>query len=164
MDQGWKIRSGRGRCETPGCASPPVPEYYAVLQPPEYTRQDLCPACFARAERDSATPLIFWRARRSEAKQGAPVLDLESLRVLFERLGERDDDQARGLRFLVALLLLRKRQLKLADARTPAQEGADLVLLDPRQPDAEPIALIAPPLDEERLAALKVELLSAIAE
>lgn len=158
----WKIRSGRGRCEMPGCSAPPSPEWFAVLEPPDYTRRDLCPACFARAERESGEPLIFWRAKRKEAKREGLVLDLESLRVLFDRLGEREDEKARGLRFLVALLLLRKRMLKVVDAKTPEQEAADLVVVDARVPDGEVVALFAPPLDDERLGELKRELAEAM--
>ena len=43
------------------------------------------------------------------------ILDLVSLRMLFERLGEEEGEQLAGLRYFVALLLLRKRVLKIVN-------------------------------------------------
>jgi hypothetical protein len=131
------------------------------------------------------------------------VLDLASLRVLFDRLGEAERGEpaigvaaraeasleaggadvaaaagvapgsgegdaaqraeaAAGLRYLVALLLLRKRVLKMVDAVTPEQQAADLVVVDPKVEGMEPVALYAPELDAERLANLQQELLAAL--
>ena len=67
-----------------------------------------------------------------------------------------------GLRYLVALLLLRKRRLKMVDAQTPDQEAADLVVVDPKVEGMEPVALFAPSLEPERLAGLREELTAAI--
>jgi hypothetical protein len=104
---------------------------------------------------------------------------------LFDRLGETaaefneiddiedpDDEcdeadadakaRAEGLRYLVALLLLRKRVLKMADARNAREERCDLLVIDPKVEDMEPVALRAPSLEPEALAALKDELVAAL--
>ncbi|MBK8975355.1 MAG: hypothetical protein IPM29_05480 [Planctomycetes bacterium] len=123
----------------------------------------------------------------------APTLDLQSLRALFDRLGEVEAevaesapaggvpagesadpgegrgsalraDRARELRYFVALLLLRKRMLRICDPKTPEQERADLVVIDPKAEQPEPIALFAPELDTDRLAGLKDELVAALEE
>jgi hypothetical protein len=108
--------------------------------------------------------LVFWRVHRKQASSKEPVLDLVSLRALFDRLGAVDDDRARSLRYFCALLLLRKRVLKMVPPRTKEQERADLVVADPKQKEQEPIALSAPAIDTADLARLKDELLAAIGE
>ena len=164
-----------------------VQEYFAVLQLPECVRVERCQTCFHELTRQADGDLPFhWRVRRQKGSTAA-VLDLESLRALFDRLGEPvapsgdlegidesretgapDDsdagETAAGLRYLVALLLLRKRRLKMVDAQTPEQEDADLVVVDPKVEGMEPVALFAPELGSERLAGLREELMAAIGE
>jgi hypothetical protein len=69
-----------------------------------------------------------------------------------------------GLRYFVALLLMRKRLLKTVEPRGPVEEMADLVVVDPKDGDGKRHVLFAPPLDEGRLAGLKDELIAAIDE
>ncbi len=147
---------------------------------------------------------FHWKVRRDAQGRKQPILDLESLRQLFDRLGEVDagtagaaadgvaeaaaeaaadevaeaaaeaaadevaeaaaEETRAGLRYLVALLLLRKRRLKLVDAQTPEQERADLVVVDPKIEGMEPVALLAPELDPDRLGNLREELMAAIGE
>ena len=165
MDE-WKIVKDRKKCQEPGCPLSASSEYYAVLELPSCTRRDLCEPCFREQEASAEQALLFWRGRRQAKSQKGPVLDLASLRQLFDRLGEEEDPEkvetARGLRYLVALLLLRKRWLKMVDAETGEQESADLVVVDPKAENMEPVALSAPGLDSEGMSSLKEELLSVI--
>ncbi len=165
MEQ-WKIVKDRAKCTQSGCPLGSTLEYIAVLELPSCVRRDLCERCFADRVRQEGEPL-YWRGRRRHANKG-PTLDLASLRQLFDRLGEVDGADpekaatAGGLRYLVALLLLRKRVLKMVDAETEADEAADLVVVDPKVDGMRPVALFAPELDTERLSTLKDELLAAI--
>ncbi len=161
--EGWKIQRDRTKCEEPGCPLPAAEEYFAVLEVPECVRRDLCAMCFHRIDKSAADAPIFWKCRRRVDGQKGPVLDLVALRMLFDRLAEVDDDKARGLRYFVALLLLRKRLLKMVDAMNEEQERADLVVIDPKVEGMAPVALFAPALDEERLANLETELMDALA-
>ncbi len=170
MDE-WKIVRDRTRCDRPGCPLPAADEYWAVLKLPSCLRRDVCATCFRELEARAGEPPLFWRGRRRRNGDKAPAYDLHSLRQLFDRLGEQKQEQnagraatARGLRYLVALLLLRKRVLKMVDASGAAQEAADLVVVDPKVEGMAPVALCAPELDDERLAALKQELLGLLQE
>ena len=129
-------------------------------------RRELCDACFQDHERrcEADKPPIFWRAQRAVNKSTEPVLDLQSLRMLFDRLGTVSDDRARALRYFCALLLLRKRVLKMAKPKTREQEQADLVLRDPKLKDMEPVCLVAPAIDMDDLGAIKDELLGMLGE
>lgn len=159
----WKIvrdRARSGAC----CERPKAPEGFAVLELPACVRHDLCPMCFdellRRGRAEGGKPPIFWRVKRKEGAR-QPVLDLLVLRQLFDRLGEEPGERPAALRYFVALLLLRKRVLKMADASNAAEEAADLVVYDPKAPTLPAVALTAPDLGEQTLDALKDELLAA---
>lgn len=166
MTDDWKIHRDRRACERPGCPLPTSKSWFAVLTWPDCVRSDLCEACFQDHERKCASgeAPIFWRAMRKASGSKEPVLDLNSLRVLFDRLATLDDDRARSLRYFCALLLLRKRVLRMVPPRTAEQERADLVVVDPKLKEMEPVALFAPAIDLANLGAIKDELLAAIGE
>ena len=166
MEQ-WRIQRDRRRCEKPGCplSGRGEVDYYAVLELPECVRRDLCAPCFReRAAVEDGGHLVFWKVHRPE-KQG-PVLDLASLRRLFDVLGEEQPEDRREvaaeLRYLVALLLLRKRMLKLVDPRSEEEEAADLLVVDPKVEGMEPVALHGPEMTSERLESLKAELIAVL--
>lgn len=197
MEQ-WKIHKDRVKCDKPGCPLAAEMEYFAILQLPDCIRLERCQNCFGEIQRSGQKMPFHWKIRRAVDGKQQPVLDLESLRALFDTLGQSDpeasgedesEDEARasapepaaqgeggegsaaaldatevasGLRYLVALLLIRKRRLKMVDALTPDQEAADLVVIDPKVEGMEPVALYAPDLDPERLAGLREELTAAI--
>jgi len=157
----WKIvrdRSQAGAC----CNRPKPAEAFAVLELPDCVRRDLCPMCFHELQQQTRAaggkPPIFWRVQRKEDNR-QPTLDVAMLRHLFDRLADEPGERAAALRYFVALLLLRKRILKMADG--PGAEGADLVVFDPKAPSQPPVALVAPDLTEHSLDQLKDELLAA---
>ncbi|MFN9277470.1 MAG: hypothetical protein ACK6D2_17255 [Planctomycetota bacterium] len=166
MAEDWKIQRDRTACVRPGCPLPTSRSYYAVLQWPACVRTDMCDACFQDHERrcPEGQPPIFWRALRKSSGSKEPTLDLNSLRALFDRLADVADDRARALRYFCALLLLRKRVLRMVPPRNAEQARADLVLGDPKNKEAPPIALFAPAIDLSDLGALKEELMAAIGE
>lgn len=129
-------------------------------------RREMCDACFQDYERRCGVdnPPIFWRAHRKATGSKEPVLDMVSLRALFDRLGSVDDARARALRYFAALLLLRKRALKMVKPRTREQEQADLVVTDPKLKEMEPVALFAPAIEATDLDTVKEQLLEAIGE
>lgn len=161
--ESWKIQRDRTKCPEANCSLAADREYYAVLEVPDCVRRDLCSMCFHRLEhKEGDGAPIFWKCRRSVAASSGPVLDLVALRMLFDRLADVADEKAAGLRYFVALLLLRKRILKMVDAQTAEQEAADLVVVDPKVEGMLPVSLVAPDLDPERLENLEAELIEAL--
>ena len=137
----WKITRDRQACERPGCPLPGARQFYAVLDLPDCVRRELCDACFTEHERDcqeKGSPPVFWRAVRKITGSNEPVLDLVSLRALFDRLAGETDERPRTLRYFCALLLLRKRVLKMTRSSRKEFEGADLILRDPKNKNMEP--------------------------
>ena len=102
--EAWKIVRDRSKCERPGCPLSAGGEYFAVLELPSCQRRDLCEPCFREEEARRGERPLFWRGRRRESSSRGPVLDLASLRMLFDRLGEPQPperaDTARGLRYI----------------------------------------------------------------
>ena len=183
MADEWKIQRDREGCPKPGCALPSNSTYYAVLEwgvrevksksgkptgveVPACIRRDFCEVCFEvyRRQCPDDQPPIFWRAVHKSSGSKEPVLDLVSLRALFDQLGTVDDERARALRYFCALLLLRKRVLKMAKPKSREQEQADLVVRDPKLKEMEPVALFAPAIEATDMSAVKDELLAAIGE
>lgn len=164
MDE-WKITRDRSGCDRPGCPLPSARQYFAVLEFPACVRRDVCDACFCDLERRAeGQAIVYWRAVRKKSDSREPVLDLVSLRALFDRLAGVDDERARQLRYFCALLLLRKRVLKMVRPRTPEQERADLVVADPKAKEQEPFVLFAPAIDLDDLGKIKEELLAMLGE
>ena len=191
----WKIHKDRSSCHKPECPLAHEREYYALLQLPECLRLERCESCFDELRHGGQEMPFHWKVRRTNDGKKQPSLDLESLRALFDRLGEITTGQERtsgdalavaevsataggeaesadcgkvdtasGLRYLVALLLLRKRRLKMVDPQNAEQEAADLVVVDPKIEAMEPVALFAPDLGPDRLGNLREELMAAIGD
>ncbi len=76
-----------------------------------YVRRDFCPTCAPPA---SPAPLATWRTRRpAPTDRKTPAFDRHAIHQLFERLEEAGEPQQLQLRFVLALLLWRKRILRL---------------------------------------------------
>lgn len=159
MFEQWNIHKAQNQCDQPDCPLAAAKEYFAVLELPACVRSDLCATCFHSLEEKGQAP-IYWRVLRQEKGRSGPRLDLTSLRFLFDRLAEEEGETARGLRYFVALLLLRKRVLRMVDAETEEQEQAELLVIDPKVEGMVPVALTAPARDGQGMAGIKGELLS----
>lgn len=89
-----------------------------------FERRDFCGPCFQDAQRRGG-PFSWWSAVVPEPEKRKAVFDLGVAREFFQRL-LRDDDPARAsLRYLLALMLLRKRAVVLVGQE--AVDGADVM-------------------------------------
>lgn len=96
------------------------------------TRFDACLACWKK--RDSSSDLFWWRTRRSADKPRGLALNLEALEGLFVSLSDRSETSLRELRYVLCLILMRKRRLKIERvART--EHGEALIVTRPRRRD-----------------------------
>jgi hypothetical protein len=103
-------------------------------------RVDACLACWKRRDAQpaakSAVPadLFWWRTRHSSDKPRGLALNLEALEALFYSLGARTETSLRELRYVLCLILMRKRRLKIERVgRT--ERGEVLVVSRPRKED-----------------------------
>ncbi len=113
---------------------------------PVLERADTCEACHADR---SPEPALWWRGQWSTEARKGPVLDLEAVTAAFH--GLEDGSEQADLRALLALILLRKRALRLVEIR-----GDVLVVARPRK--RERITLTVPDLTPEKLDELRSRL------
>ena len=152
----WKIQrreEGCARCERPfddGEAHFSV----LVIEPESLGREDRCVACF-EADDTLADDLVFWRTRRVlKAKRGLAV-DFESVERLFLALEGRDEERLIELRYLLSLLLMRKKRVKLVRV-TRTDDGEWMILRRPRREETLRVKVFD--LTPERARALRSEL------
>lgn len=154
----WKIRRKQEGCTRCGRAFAAGEAHFSVLLLAAETleREDHCGACFQDRRRvPAAEELIWWRTRRpADARRGLAV-DFETVEQLFHGLEQRQETRLQELRYLLSLLLMRKRRLKLVRV---VGRGADEVLRLRRPRRQEEIAVRVFDLGEERLAALRADL------
>ncbi len=79
-----------------------------------------------------SSDLFWWRTRHSSDKPRGLALNLEALEALFFSLGSRTETTLRELRYVLCLILMRKRRLKIERVgRT--ERGEVLVVSRPRK-------------------------------
>ncbi|MCB9897092.1 MAG: hypothetical protein H6825_03695 [Planctomycetes bacterium] len=111
-NEDWKIPSSGGCCSRCGEPLRPASHVTAVLELADEgpRRLDLCETC---TEQGAPTGSFFWRHQLPEGGRVHAVVDYGMLREVLERLLERPGEVYRRLCYLVALVLVRKRQLRL---------------------------------------------------
>ncbi|MBE3069858.1 MAG: hypothetical protein IMZ66_06445 [Planctomycetes bacterium] len=122
LDREYKIGTSSRSCQACGHEFGVGDEYFsAVVETDEedrLARQDFCPACW---QAGAGAFFSFWKTRIPEPeapdRRGPALVDLGRLMQLFEHLAESPDEQAQRFRYVLALVLMRKRRLRLADSR-----------------------------------------------
>jgi len=154
MSGDWRIGRQRGQCAACARAFEAGEGHYSSLSAGAegFARADHCSSCFDTSKAASAP--VWWRTRHQEQARRLK-LDLESLEALFFALEPRVEPEWVELRALLALLLVRKRRLKLERiARQGEQEW--LVLRRPRR--SEELLARVVDLSPERQQALAQQL------
>lgn len=108
-------------------------EYVATVAatPEGLVRQDRCVPCGNVQKSDVFS---FWRGKRPSLKPGTlPRLDFDSLLELLRRLEGRDDASSSRLRWIVTILLLRRRLVQIVN-RSNA-DGIETLEVKPRHDD-----------------------------
>lgn len=154
----WKIGRRAGLCLACSRGFAELEQHFSLLclRDGLLAREDRCAACFGA---HTLAPLdVYWRTRY-RPNAGGPRLDLESLEALFLSLEGRDEDRLAELRYLICLLLMRKRRLKLRRVLQPAagESGQEALLVArPRRPQEYTVRVFE--LSAERQEALRSEL------
>jgi len=125
-------------------------------------RRDRCAVCRTDDELDEA--LFWWRTHHREAKGKGLQLDLEAIEALFVALGEHEkaQDEAgerlRQLRYLMCLILLRKRRVKVVKVAREWQGREAEFFLCKRPRRDEQLAVEVFDFDAETMDALREDL------
>ena len=96
-------------------------------------RRDLCSSCWqGDAAPERAADLFWWFTRHQDAKTQSVSLDLDSLEQLFLQLEGKGERAVRELRYVLCLLLMRKRRIKVERVLRDA-EGESFLVKRPRR-------------------------------
>jgi len=132
----WKTPKEKEGCAT--CERPfeEGEAHFSILRldPEALGREDRCPPCFEAGE-GLPEELVFWRTRRRPSKKRGLALDFESVERLFLALEGRAEERLIELRYLLSLLLMRKKRVKLVRVKR-SEEGEWMVLRRPRRDEA----------------------------
>ncbi len=147
----WEVAKTQGVCAGCGQNLEPRQEYYAALvegsgqtaqaeageeaagqgqeEKPEvsgaFERLDYCEECW---QRESPEAFCFWKTRVPEPAQKKKLLvDDEVLLEFFERLEQESERVKISFRFVLALILMRKRILKYE--RTELRDGQEIWIM-----------------------------------
>ncbi len=117
-------------------------------------RRDVCQRCW-NARSEPPDNGLWWRSRRHIQKKAGLAVDLEGLEQIFAALAGRQETRHLELRYLIALLLLRKRRLILV--RAYVLEGSELLAVrKPRRTDE--IAVQVFDFSPQRMEELRADL------
>ncbi len=150
-----------------GCAAAlqPGQVYYAVIwqQDEQYVRKDFDEKCWSEPPTDA---LGVWRAKvpLPASKTRPKHVPTKLLMSVFERLGETDGAAGSKLRFVLALLLLRRKLLR--DGGLRDAEGVQLWHMR-RPADQTEFDVVCPPLtaaDTDELSQQLADLLAGLDE
>ncbi|MBN1508547.1 MAG: hypothetical protein JW955_16985 [Sedimentisphaerales bacterium] len=151
----WDIKRPLGECCGSGKRIESGQEYYGALVE---TEQGLERRDFSTEFWESARPSVFcfWRTKLATPDQKKPLfVDDDMLMAFFERLaGETEPDKV-NFRFVLALVLMRKRRLKY-DA-TRMVDGNEVWCLRVTG-DKEIVGVVNPHLDEAQIEQLSSQI------
>jgi hypothetical protein len=150
MDE-WEIDKPLGQCCGTGKKIKYDEEYFAALVETEkgLARRDFC-ADYWVAEKPNV--FCYWKTRllRPDEKKHR-FIDDEMLMAFFERLGKETEQEKINFRFVLALILMRKRRLKYDSSKT--EDGKEIWRLR-KTSEKEFVEVTNPNLDDEQIKRL----------
>ena len=117
MEQ-WQVQRSAGTCAGTGRQLEPGEEYYAALidQQTGFERRDYCSEYWNQHQPEVFS---FWKTTIPLPSQKKKLFVDDGVLInLFERLTDEDDPVKINFRFVLALILMRKRLLKYEDSFT----------------------------------------------
>jgi hypothetical protein len=155
MDE-WEIEKPLGQCWGSGKKIEYGEEYFAALVETNegLQRRDFCAEYW-----QEQTPEVFcyWKTKLPHPDQKKRIfVDDEMLMAFFERLAEETEQEKINFRFVLALILMRKRRLKYDSSKT--EDGREIWRLRIVGSDKQFVEVINPNLNEEQIEQLSSQL------
>jgi hypothetical protein len=150
----YQIQANTRRCAATGRALRAGERFYSVLleQGGTLVRQDYAHEAW---QGPPSTAFSFWAGRvPPEDDRRRPPIDDEMLLECFRRLEGRDEPDRVSFRYVLALLLMRRKRLKFDEARVEGDQEV-LILRCPKTSTRHEVA--NPRLTEPELAAVQEE-------
>ncbi len=151
----WEVDKPLGQCCGTGRKIEYGEEYFGALVEIDegLQRRDFCADYW---EREKPDVFCYWRSRLPHPDQKKQIfVDDEMLMAFFERLENETEQEKANFRFVLALVLMRKRRLKY-DA-TRVENGKEIWRLRIVS-EKEIVEVINPHLDEEQVEQLSSQI------
>ncbi len=150
----WHISKSNQTCAACSERFQPEQPYYSALleQEASFVRHDYCLNCFQ--DRRPAHVYYYWKTAIPEAlaAKSKPVLDVASVLDFFRRLAGDRDPQRMAFRYVLALMLTRKKALKLGGGER-GKNGMEYWVFVERR-GGERHEVVQPSLSEGELASI----------
>ncbi len=153
MAKEYDIAKAGGQCARCGRPLEPGEEFVATVVEAEggFERRDHCAACWASAPADEGSVFGLWRSRMPQPEQKRKLfVDDDVIIDFFERLAGAEEPAKANFRYVLALVLMRKKRLVYDRSRTD-EAGRDVWLMHFRG-DGHVHEVVDPKLDEDKIA------------
>ncbi|HKJ24192.1 MAG TPA: hypothetical protein VKB65_05170 [Myxococcota bacterium] len=151
----WKFGRRHGQCA--GCERAFTEDEAHVsmlsIAGDEPQREDVCLECWTR--RETHDEVFWWRTYHRVGKRKGLALNLEALEAFFLALEDKQDRTLRELRYILCLILMRKRRLKIVRI-VRGKAGEAMLVRRPRRKEALRVWVFD--FSAERMEALRVQL------
>jgi len=156
MGKDYNIAKTSGTCCSCERQLQPDEDFVATITEGEegFAREDFCTSCWdskAQSEQAAAGRFGIWRSRVPQPQEKKKLfVDDELLVNFFERLADAEDEAKISFRFVLALVLMRKKLL-VYDRADKGTDDRDVWTMHFKGSDAKH-HVIDPNLDEDRIA------------
>jgi hypothetical protein len=160
MAKEYNISRTSGLCG--GCQKPLTPgeDLMATVREAgeELQRQDFCLACWQASPRESdPAVLAVWRMTLPQPQEKKKLfVDDELLSNFFQRLADAQDPAMINFRFVLALVLMRKRLL-VYDRMEKQPDGGEVWSMHFKG-DQTPHSVVNPNMDDDKIAQVSLQL------
>ena len=154
MDE-WEINRPLGQCCGSGKKIKYGEEYFGALVETQQglQRRDFCVDYW---EKEKPNVFCYWKTKLPHPDQKKQIfVDDQMLMAFFERLAGETDQQKINFRFVLALVLMRRRRLKYDSSRT--ETGKEIWCLR-IVGDKQTVDVVNPHLDEEQIKQLSSQI------
>jgi len=139
----WKFAKRQGTCST--CerefAEGELHFSSLVLRTEFVAREDSCVECWrSRPASGGVEAILWWRTHQRSDRRRGVALNLEALEALFVQLDGRSEVALRELRYVLCLILMRKRRLKIERIYRDGN-GEGMVVRRPRREERFDVAV-----------------------
>jgi hypothetical protein len=154
MDQ-WEIDKPLGQCYGTGKKIQYGEEYFGALVETQegLQRRDFCTEYW---EKEKPDVFCYWKTRLPHPDQKKQIfVDDEMLMAFFERLGRETEQEKINFRFVLALVLMRKRRLKYDSSIMEADKEIWRLRF---AGDKQTVDVTNPHLDDEQIEQLSAQI------
>ncbi len=146
----WRIGRSKGLCSACGKEFAPSQGLFSALREEgeEFARLDFCQSCWPGQPPEGF--FCHWKTRRPEPRQ-KQVLDTGLMLEFFDRLDGAEAENKKVFRFVLALYLMRRKELKLIGSERPERADGRETLVFERRSSGDRARVENPDLGEEQL-------------